>query len=294
MARGLGIALSVTSALGYGAALPLSRLAYEHGTNALTILTLRYLAIALLMGLWLRLTRTSTRVSTRGLLASALVGVSFLSVSGGTLLAVSYIPVNLTVLIFYSYPMMTLLVISAMERRRPGLADFAAVSLALVGVGVAMEVSFEHLNAMGVGFALLAAIGATTTFIVAARALPEVGAILMSWYACSVAFVGGAAITLAMDDFALPGTAVGAALLAFIVVIFTTAVVCMLLGVKLIGPVRSATLLCLEPITAIFVAVMVLHEHLEVGQWLGVALVGTAMLIASRRSTHQDSSSPEA
>lgn len=276
--------MAVLSALGYGASLPLSRLAYDHGSNPLTILTLRFLAIALIMSVWLRVTRTPPRVSTRGLLASALVGVCFVSVSGGTLLSVSYIPVNLTVLIFYTYPMMTLLVVSAMEKRRPGMADLAAVTLALVGVGVAMQVSFEHLNATGVAFAFLAAVGAATTFIVAARALPEVGAVLMSWYACSVAFVGGAAITLGMDVVALPGSAFGIGLVAFIVVIFATAVICMLLSVKLIGPVRSATLLCLEPITAIFVAVLVLAERLQAGQWLGAALVGIAMLIASRRS----------
>jgi drug/metabolite transporter (DMT)-like permease len=180
--------------------------------------------------------------------------------------------------------MMTLLVVSAMERRRPGIADMSAVTLALVGVGLAMQVSFEHLNAVGVAFALLAATGAAATFIVAARALPEVGATLMSWYACSVAFVGGAAITLGTDAVALPGDAFGIGLVAVIIVIFTTAVVCMLLGVKLIGPVRSATLLCLEPITAIFVAVLVLAEQLEAGQWMGAALVGIAMLIASRRT----------
>jgi len=47
--------------------------------------------------------------------------------------------------------------------------------------------------------------------------------------------------------------------------------------------VRSATLLCLEPVTAIFVAVLVLGEQLKAGQWLGAGLVGVAMLIASRR-----------
>jgi len=282
--RRWGIAMAVLSALCYGAALPLSRLAYDHGSSPLTILTLRFLAIVLIMTLWLGITRTSPTVSWRGLLASALVGVCFVSVSAGTLVSVSYIPVNLTVLIFYTYPMMTLLVVSAMERRRPGFADLSAVILALVGVGLAMQVSFAHLNAAGVAFALLAAIGAATTFIVAARALPEVGAILMSWYACGVAFVGGALITLGMDAIAVPDTAFGIGLIAVIIVIFATAVVAMLLGVKLIGPVRSATLLCLEPITAIFVAVLVLAEHLEAGQWLGAALVGIAMLIASRRT----------
>ncbi len=41
----------------------------------------------------------------------------------------------------------------------------------------------------------------------------------------------------------------------------------------------------LEPVTAIFVAVLALAEHLKGGQWLGVALVGIALLIAGRRPT---------
>ncbi len=275
--------MAVLSAVCYGAALPLSRLAYDHGSNPLTILTLRFLAIALIMGLWLRGTGTSFAVSSRGVLASALVGVCFVSVSGGTLASVSYIPVNLTVLVFYTYPMMTLLITSAMERRRPTVAELTAVVLALLGVGLAMQVSFEHLNAVGVAFAFLAAIGATTTFIVAARALPEVGTTLMSWYACSVAFVGGAAMTLGLDAVAIPDTAFGIGLIAIIIAIFATAVVAMFVGVKLIGPMRSATLLCLEPVTAILIAVLVLGEHLKAGQWIGAALVALAMLVAARR-----------
>jgi drug/metabolite transporter (DMT)-like permease len=275
--------MAVLSAVCYGSALPLSRLAYDHGSNPLTILTLRFLAIALIMSVWLLVTRTSLAVSMRGLLAGALVGVCFVSVSGGTLASVSHIPVNLTVLVFYTYPMMTLLVVSAMERRRPRAAELTAVSLALVGVGLAVQASFEMLSAAGVAFALLAAVGAATTFIVAARALPELGAKLMSWYACSVAFVIGAALTLGLDAVAIPDTAFGIGLIALIMAIFTIAVIAMFVGVKLIGPVRAATLLCLEPVTAIFVAVLVLAEHLKPGQWIGAALVAAAMLIAARR-----------
>ena len=275
--------MAVLSAVCYGASLPLSRLAYDYGANPLTILTLRFLAIALIMSAWLLITKTSLSISVRGLLASALVGVCFVSVSGGTLAAVSYIPVNLAVLVFYTHPMLTLLVVCGMEKRRPGAAELTAVCLALLGVGLAMQVSFENLNAVGIAFALLAAVGATTTFVVAARALPEVGTKLMSWYACSVAFVGGAAMTLGFNAVALPDTAFGIGLIAGIMAIFTVAVLAMFVGVRIIGPVRAATLLCLEPVTAIFVAVLVLAEHLKPGQWVGAALVAAAMLVAGRR-----------
>ena len=71
MTRGRGITMAVLSAVCYGASLPLSRLSYDYGSNPLTILTLRFLAIALIMGLWLRITGTSFAVSSRGLLARA-------------------------------------------------------------------------------------------------------------------------------------------------------------------------------------------------------------------------------
>lgn len=275
--------MAVLSAVCYGAALPLSRFAYDHGSNALTILTLRYLAIVLLLGIWLRVTGSSFQMAPRLILASAVVGVCFVAVSGGTLASITFIPVNLTVVVFYTYPMMTLLIVSAMERRRPSVAELLAVTLALLGVGLAMQVSFQHLNVAGVGFALLAAVGVAISFMVASRVLPEVGTTRLTWYACGVAFLGGGAMTLGFDAVAVPDTAFGIGLIAFIIAIFATAVVAMFVAVKLIGPVRSATFLCLEPVTAIFVAVLALGEHLKGGQWLGVTLVGVALLIASRR-----------
>lgn len=278
-----GIATAIVSAVCYGAALPLSRLAYDHGTNALTILSLRYLAIVLVLAVWLRLVRSPFRLPARLVLASAAVGVCFLAVSGGTLASVQFIPVNLTVVVFYTYPVMILLIESTIERRRPNTAESLAVALALTGVALAMRVSFENLDATGIGLALLAAAGVAGSFLIANRILPSAGTTHVTLYACGAAFIGGATLTLGFDAVALPVTAFGAALVIAIIAIFATAVITMFIAVKAIGPVRSATFLCLEPVTAIVIAVLALDERLHTGQWLGVALVGAALLIASRR-----------
>jgi drug/metabolite transporter (DMT)-like permease len=275
--------MAVLSALCYGAALPLSRLAYDHGSNALTIMTLRYLAIIVLLGLWLGVTGSSFRMAPRLVLASAAVGVCFVAVSGGTLASVTFIAVNLTVVVFYTYPVMTLLLVSVVEQRRPGVAELLAVVLALLGVGLAMQVSFQQLNIPGVGFALLAAVGVAGSFFIASRVLPHAGTTRLTLYACCMAFLGGITLTLGFDAVALPDTAFGIGLIAIVIAVFATAVVSMFAAVRLIGPVRLATFLCLEPVTAIFVAVLVLGEHLKGGQWLGVALVGIALLVAARR-----------
>lgn len=288
MSRGWGIPIAVLSAVCYGASLPLSRLAYDHGTNALTILTLRYLTIIVVLGVWLGLTGSTFRMAPRMILACAAVGVCFVAVSGGLLASVNFIPVNLTVVVFYTYPVLTLLVVSAMERRWPTIAELSAVVLALLGVAFAMQVSFEHLNAEGVGFALLAGVGVAGSFIVSVRILPHVGTTRMTWYACSLAFLAGVVMTAGFDALALPTTGFGIGLVAAVVSMFAVAVVSMFVAVRLVGPVRLATFLCLEPLTAILVAVLALGESLKGGQWIGIALVGLALLIASRQGAAQD------
>ena len=315
MSRGWGIPIAVLSAVCYGASLPLSRLGYDHGTNALTILTLRYLTIIVVLGVWLGLTGSTFRMAPRMILACAAVGVCFVAVSGGLLASVNFIPVNLTVVVFYTYPVLTLLVVSATDRaqveallaealerfgrldalanvagilRTATIAELSAVVLALLGVAFAMQVSFEHLNAEGVGFALLAGVGVAGSFIVSVRILPHVGTTRMTWYACSLAFLAGVVMTAGFDALALPSTGFGIGLVAAVVSMFAVAVVSMFVAVRLVGPVRLATFLCLEPLTAILVAVLALGESLKGGQWVGIALVGLALLIASRQGAPPD------
>jgi drug/metabolite transporter (DMT)-like permease len=121
------------------------------------------------------------------------------------------------------------------------------------------------------------------SFLIASRVLPIAGTTRTTFYACSTAFLGGATLTIGFDAVALPSTAFGAVLIAIVIAVFATAVITMFVAVRLIGPVRLATFLCLEPVTAIFVAVLALGEHLQSAQWLGVTLVGVALLLASRR-----------
>ena len=279
----LGSALAVLCAVCYGASLPLSRLAYDHGTNAITVLTLRYLALVLALSLWLRLMRRSLLITPRLIGVCFLVGLCFFATSGGTLAAVVYIPVSLAVLVFYTYPIITLALVSVIERRAPSAVDLIAILAGFVGVGLALEVKFERLDPLGIGLALVAALGVAFSLILASRALPAVGAVLVSAYASASAFLMGLATMLGMDALSLPRTHTGTALLVLVIILFGTAIVSMLGSLRLIGPVRSATLLCLEPVTAIVIAVLALGESLSPQQWLGGVLVGIAMLLAARR-----------
>ena len=95
--RTAGKAFAIASALGYGASLPQSRLAFDEGTNALTVGFLRYLALATLLGAWIAFRRAPlTRPLGRRQYGVALVlGACFASVSLGTLLGSSFMAVSI-------------------------------------------------------------------------------------------------------------------------------------------------------------------------------------------------------
>lgn len=274
--------MALVSAACYGVAMPLARLAYDHGTNALTIMTLRYLSLALILAVWLLVGGKSLKVPPRTLAACLVIGVTFVGTAGGALAAIVYMPVSLAVLVFYTYPTLTLLGECAVDRRVPRGIEVAAIALALVGLGLTLQAGLGAIDAVGVGFALLASASAATALILTSQTLTKVGARLIGFQACAIASVISAAILVGKDAWSIPTTKVGLQLLGLVIVAFNAAVLTMFVSLKGIGASRAATIFTIEPVVGVVTAIVLLGEHLVAQQWLGAALVGVAIVIASR------------
>lgn len=281
-ARAAGTLFAIASALGYGASLPLSRLAFDEGTNALTVAFLRYVALAVLLGAWCAVRgRHSRTLRPRERLLSLLLGACFASVSLGTLLGSSVMAVSLTVLVFYTYPSLILITAALLERRMPRPIEAAVLAMALLGLALALDVDFAAINLSGLGFAGLAAVGALATFVIIERGLTEGDTMRITGLASfGAAVVSGGALAAA-GPLALPGTVTGWLLLTGVIALFASAVLCMFGAIRLAGSVHASTLLFLEPVTAIVLAVALLAESLSTLQWAGAGLVVTAVALAS-------------
>lgn len=274
--------MALVSAACYGVAMPLARLAYDHGTNALTILTVRYLTLALLLAAWL-MAGGSSLLAPRGTrFVCVVIGIAFVGTAGGALASIVHMPVSLAVLVFYTYPTLTLLAECAVERRPPRGVELTAIGLALVGLGLTLQAGLGAIDAVGVGFALLASASAATALILTSRTLATIGARLIGFQACAVASVISAAILVGKDGWAMPNTGLGGLLLVLVIVAFNAAVLTMFVSLKGIGASRAATIFTIEPVVGVVTAIVLLGEHLVAQQWFGAALVGVAIVIASR------------
>ena len=281
-----GRIFAVVSALGYGASLPLSRLAFDEGTNALTVALLRYLALSLVLLGWVVLTRHArTALSGRERSFSLLLGGCFALVSFGTLYGATFMAVSITVLVFYTHPSLILLVAALLERRRPRGSELLVLAMAFAGLVLALDVRFAGASTAGLACAGVAAVGALVTFVLIEHGLAAADPVRSTSLAAIAATAVCLLAVLGTGSYAAPATAKGWLLVWVVIVLFATAVVCMFLAIRFAGSVRASMLLFLEPVTAMALSVAALGERLAALQWAGAALVIAAVALAGARAS---------
>jgi drug/metabolite transporter (DMT)-like permease len=196
--------------------------------------------------------------------------------------------VGLVMTIFYTYPMMVMIVQTARGREQVTPLRVAAVLIAMAGlvlvigseVGPAAFVSFA-----GIGLGLAAATCQTGFLVISRDGYPTVPAV----QATSLTLIGGALIsgTAALmvgnvGSFNAWASEPAAWVAVFIAGTLGAAIpkVLLLVGVRRIGGTRTATVMLSEPVVAVTFAAIALGEPIVAAQLVGGAaiLLGAALV----------------
>jgi len=275
----LGSALVVLVAFSFTSSVILSRLAYDAGSDAVTVLALRYSVAAALLYLYFLLWGQTAWLPRR--LGAKAVGIGLLvaTYAYGYLGAVQYIPVSLAVLIFYTYPLLTGLAARLFEREALGPRKLLALVLGLVGVALAVEVSWKGLDPRGLALAALGAIGLAATIILSQRTMRSAGSLGVTFYINLVAALACVAAGLLKGGFALPATSAGWYAFLALPLFFSVGITGFFAAVSLIGGVKTATIMNVEPVFTVLGAILLLGEQLAPLQLAGAALVLVAIFL---------------
>lgn len=261
----------------------MARLTYDAGSNPLTVIALRYPVVVVLVWVVVRLRGGALALARRDLAAGYGVGLVYFLGTGCYLASIVYLPVSLAVLVFYTYPLMTVVFESALDRRLPRLLDVVAFLVAFGGLALALQVSFAGLDPRGIAFALAGGVGASAAFVWTGRSLPHVNTMVLSFHMSLCGTLVAAVAILASGALALPATgAAGWGALVATILCFGAAFLAMFTGVRMIGAVRTSMVMNLEPIATIGLAVLLLGESLTAQQLAGAALVLGAVAVAQR------------
>lgn len=268
----------------------LSRLAFDAGTNALTVLAARFALVSAVFLFWLRLRRRPLQLPLRTALAAFAIGAVFWLQTGGYLSAIAFIPVSLAVLLFYTYPLLTVLLVSVLERRRPDVVDSGAVLAALLGLALVLEVSLQSLHPLGVLFALSGACAGAVVLVWSRRVLGDADPARVLLHMSAGGLVVALAVTPMFTGYAVTRGLAGHGALGAALVCFVLFYAAMFAGLGRIGPVRTAIVMNLEPPVTIVLAVVLLGERMTGVQLVGAGLV--VVSIAAAQWHHRDAVGP--
>jgi drug/metabolite transporter (DMT)-like permease len=281
------LAAILTPAL-FGSVTTLSKLAYESGTTPQSLVLARSLVFVIAIGALLRPLRRPLLLSRDGLRGSLLIAASTVVMSLGYLGSVAYIPVTLSAIIFFTFPLLVGLLAALTGRERLSLAKVFTLLLAFSGLVLALGPHFDSLDIRGILCSAIASTAMALTIAFSGPILQRHDPLTMNVYINIWMTLVVAVVFYFAGGLAWPTTAEGYAASAAVCVLYVAAFTSWLLSLRLISPVRVATLFNLEPLVTITVAYVALSERLTVVQSVGVVLVlGAIMSLAlfGRRQT---------
>ena len=199
-----GIGLALLSATAFAITPTGAKLAFEDGSNTLTVVTLRAAIGAALTAMLMAATGTRFRLGSRALRLSLLTGLASVVASYGFIGSVAFIPVSLAVVIFFTHPLFVAALWHWQGRERLtrrklllALAAFAGLALAVGGVPAVPHPA-------GLALAALAAVTLTAVIHYGARAREEATSTQVNLYLNLVSAAVLAAATTALGAWALP------------------------------------------------------------------------------------------
>ncbi len=278
--RWSGPLLIVISAISFGTLPIFARLAYAAGATPTTVLLLRFILAALLMGL-VMMVRKIPFPRRRVLLGLVLMGgVGYVGQSLAYFTALTMASAGLVALLLYLYPALVTLLSALILKERLTPLKVGAVLLALAGTALTIHPTGSG-RTLGILLGIASAVIYSIYILVGSRIMPQSGVIASSTTVMISAAIVYSGI-VAVQGPVFPVTPLGwAAIVAIALISTVLAIVTFFAGLERIGPSRASTISTFEPMVSVLLAALVLGESFNALQVLGGCLILVAALLCS-------------
>jgi drug/metabolite transporter (DMT)-like permease len=278
----VGRALALGAAIFYGFNTTLSRLAYDTGTTPVSLTIYRFLMAAILMISIVLILRKPWKLSVAPLVFASCIFGNF-ATSIGHLGAVNYIPVSLSAIIFYTFPLMVVGYKRLAHREPVTGNEMLAFVLAFIGIGVALGPDFHEFDLRGIALAFFGALGATI-FILSYERFPKETDSYVGTMWVMIATLALALLSLQLGfDLVPPRESAGWAYLMMITGASVIAFVLTLQAITRIGGAIFALFLNFEPVIILLLAWVVIGEELSSERICGIVLIVVALFLSHWR-----------
>lgn len=264
----------------------LSAMAYAGGSNPLTLLFVRAAMAFGVLHVILGSRGIPRTLPPAKRYAALALGIPMGIGSYGLLSAIEYLPVALAVVIFYTYPILVAVTGWVTGREVFRLPFAIAAVVAFAGVILALNIVGAKPHPVGVALAFMAAVMIATMYTLNDRLREDGDPQPITLHMLGATFVGYGVACAWSGDFALPDTV--SSWVGFIAAPFfyTLSISILFVVISIIGPMRTALLMNVEPVASVVLGYLLLSQRLSGIQMIGVALVvGAVVWIEGSKSS---------
>jgi drug/metabolite transporter (DMT)-like permease len=286
--RRIAVVTVVASAACFATLGILTKWAFAGGADPSSLLAVRFLAAAVVMGVVQAVRDPRGLRVTRGDLLRFL-GLSVTGYGAASLCysyAVRDIGASVTTVLLFTYPALVSIISWLLWREDFPPRRIAAVVLTFLGCGLVADVfsGVSGVNLRGILLGLAAGLGYAIFNVLSYRSLGRTPRLTIMTYMFGFSAIGMGIVAAATGSLAAVARWDSAAWisLALIVVVPTFAAVMLYLGgIKALGAAQAAIISTLElPLTVVFAAALFADERLGPGQLLGAAIVLAGVVLA--------------
>ena len=281
MQKLIGVSLILVSGVSFGAMAIFARLAYEAGTDPVTLVFLRF-AIASACMILITLARRIPLPRGRAFWILVLMGsIGYAGQSFCYFTALTFASAGLVALLLYLYPALVTLLATLFLKEPISKLKVSALIVALFGTALTIGPSGGG-KPLGIVLSLGAALIYACYILVGSKAAIQGAAILSSTVIITSAAVVYSGL-VAVRGLTLPTTLSGWASVAAIALVSTVlAVITFLAGLERVGPTNAATLSTIEPVVTVLLAGPVLGETITPLRVVGGAMILLAVIFLAR------------
>jgi drug/metabolite transporter (DMT)-like permease len=280
--RTTGIVVALVSAASFAVANTLAGVAYEGGTDPLTLSTTRFILPALVLLVILRATGRPLLMKGRANWAGITLGLLTVIYNFALLSAIELLPVSIAILIFYLFPILTAFFLAALGWGRLTPTMVVGALVAFLGLALVLAVQFDELDRIGMIFGLVSAVGFAIVCTISNRIMRGRDSRQGTFYISAVATLVMIAISLGVGEFNLPVTAAGWAGFMGSHVLYAAAIIGLYTSISMVGAAATTFFSNLEPLVVVGASYILLGQSISPWQMVGVAIVVGALIYASR------------
>ena len=294
----LGAGLVVLAAVCFGTLGPVSRLAFDAGVDALTLVLWRAVigglfvaGTALVLGrLGQVVARPLGEIPLRHRFILVVAGLANALLNLAVLTAISRISIALALLVFYTYPALVALVATAFFGERLDAVRWVALGVSLFGLALVVLGAGDvgQLDLVGVGLAFIGALCQVVYSLSARHGFPSVPSPKAAGATFSVAAATYLLVAILIGQAGELGSPLASSS-ALAPVVFAgiigagIATMAWIIGIRILGAPRAAIISTLEPVVGVALAALFLAEIPTPLQVAGGACIVGAAIVVQRR-----------